>query len=404
MKHQLTTLEQTAAKQRSLDSELIIKLKQENEHWKLKCKDEVAKANEKMLLLRNEIETKSTFNCIYKTQLEDAHEELKRLKKLLMLNLAPSSTSNTSSISATSTFIANTNKIHEPTTKIDKKTKKPPVLPRPLSGISLLKQYTTNNKSLPVGPEKQVLDENNKNDPATSTLLIDVDSNSEPLITSSVTDKLSTPSSLHSSTSSPNLYQQQYHQQYSPNYFLSNSKFFTNSNSSSSSTQNNLLNGTIRSNEERHSSRYNDNKDLFLDSSSSSSDQNNNNYNLNLYSVRQKAINLFNRLPLPLVGSSSSSNNNQNNHCKSNSSVNRMDDGDSTTSTSMAAGSSRQHPQIFDLIREICKKSRIIQVMQLVDRRHFYPTNEYYKAVATKRGAHSFTLAYEIKLLENIGK
>lgn len=145
----------------------------------------------------------------------------------------------------------------------------------------------------------------------------------------------------------------------------------------------------------------------------STNSTNSNQTNLNSNSVRHKesrvvrsAINLFHKLPnvsLPrMVPQLSTLNGSNSNLTINNSNQQRHSSLESSSSSTIPWPSNSGGLELIDLIRTQCKSSRIVQVLSLVNRRHFYPTNEYYKPIGTKRGGHSFTLAYEMRLMEQL--
>ena len=168
----------------------------------------------------------------------------------------------------------------------------------------------------------------------------------------------------------------------SSNSKLETSKFYS---------SNSNINGTVRSNEGREQQ---------------------------VPSVVRSAMNLFNKLPqipIPRLApqpppkpprpslAAELSNRNSNGSSHSDSIVPSTSTGSSINFFGIPTSNSTPS-EPMDLIRELCQKEKIYQVLSLVNRRHFYPTNEYYKPVSTKRGAHSFALTYEIRLLEILGK
>lgn len=74
-------------------------------------------------------------------------------------------------------------------------------------------------------------------------------------------------------------------------------------------------------------------------------------------------------------------------------------------SPSFDSGGSGPNPRMeaSEYIKRYCRTSRVRSVMRQVERKHFFSTPEIYKIVSTKKGAHSFSLIYEIYLMELIG-
>lgn len=60
--------------------------------------------------------------------------------------------------------------------------------------------------------------------------------------------------------------------------------------------------------------------------------------------------------------------------------------------------------ELMEYTRKSCRNNRVRNVLNIIDRIHFYPGCESYKTIATKKGAHSFPFIFEVRLLELIGK